>query len=106
MVCIELISRGVYSWPGGDLGENQTLAEAARQIPRRINSLLFGLDLCDIKCILCRTKLLRGGTHGSPGSSLADLGDSPAGRAVGDLSRVSGCPGRIFWASRMPRGRR
>jgi predicted transcriptional regulator of viral defense system len=41
---IERISRGVYAWPGADLGENQTLAEAARQVPRGIICLLSALQ--------------------------------------------------------------
>ena len=41
---IERISRGVYAWPGADLGENQTLAEAARQVPRGVVCLLSALQ--------------------------------------------------------------
>lgn len=41
---VERISRGVYAWPGADLGENQTLAEAARQVPRGIVCLLSALQ--------------------------------------------------------------
>ena len=41
---IERISRDVYSWPGADLGENQTLAEAARQVPRGVICLLSALQ--------------------------------------------------------------
>ena len=40
---IERISRGVYAWPGADLGENQTLVEAARQVPRGVICLLSAL---------------------------------------------------------------
>lgn len=42
---VERISRGVYAWPGADLGENQTLAEAARQVPRGVICLLSALQL-------------------------------------------------------------
>ena len=41
---VERISRGVYAWPGADLGENQTLAEAARQVPRGVICLLSALQ--------------------------------------------------------------
>ena len=41
---IERISRGVYAWPGADLGENQTLIEAARQVPRAVICLLSALE--------------------------------------------------------------
>jgi predicted transcriptional regulator of viral defense system len=41
---VERISRGVYAWPGVDLGENQTLAEAARQVPRGVICLLSALQ--------------------------------------------------------------
>ena len=41
---IERISRGVYAWPGADLGEHQTLAEAARQVPRGVICLLSALQ--------------------------------------------------------------
>src|SRR5260370_23380096 len=45
---VERISRGVYAWPGADLGENQTLAEAARQVPRGVICLLSALQFHDI----------------------------------------------------------
>jgi predicted transcriptional regulator of viral defense system len=38
---IERVSRGLYAWPGADLGENQTLAEAAAQVPRGVICLVF-----------------------------------------------------------------
>ncbi len=41
---VERISRGVYAWPGADLGENQTLLEAARQVPRGVVCLLSALQ--------------------------------------------------------------
>jgi predicted transcriptional regulator of viral defense system len=41
---VERISRGVYAWPGADLGENQTLVEAARQVPRGVICLLSALE--------------------------------------------------------------
>src|SRR5438132_407632 len=41
---VERIARGVYAWPGADLGENQTLAEAGRQVPRGIVCLLSALQ--------------------------------------------------------------
>src|SRR5262249_4383384 len=41
---VDRVSRGVYAWPGADLGENQTLAEAARQVPRGIVCLLSALQ--------------------------------------------------------------
>jgi predicted transcriptional regulator of viral defense system len=41
---IERMSRGVYAWPGVDLGEHQTLAEAARQVPRGVICLLSALQ--------------------------------------------------------------
>jgi len=40
---IERVARGLYAWPDADLGENQTLAEAARQVPRGIICLLSAL---------------------------------------------------------------
>ena len=45
---LERISRGVYAWPGADLGENQTLAEAARQVPRGVICLLSALQFHNI----------------------------------------------------------
>ena len=41
---VERIARGVYAWPGTDLGENQTLAEAARQVPKGVICLLSALQ--------------------------------------------------------------
>lgn len=41
---VERISRGVYAIPGTDLGEHQTLAEAARQVPRGVVCLLSALQ--------------------------------------------------------------
>ena len=41
---VERVSRGVYAWPGADLGEHQTLAEAARQVPRGVVCLLSALQ--------------------------------------------------------------
>jgi predicted transcriptional regulator of viral defense system len=41
---VERIARGVYAWPGADLGENQTLAEAAKQVRRGVVCLLSALE--------------------------------------------------------------
>lgn len=41
---VQRISRGVYAWPDTDLGESQTLAEAARQVPRGVVCLLSALQ--------------------------------------------------------------
>ena len=41
---VERISRGIYAWPDVDLGENQALAEAVRQIPRGVVCLLSALQ--------------------------------------------------------------
>src|SRR5438045_1976666 len=41
---VERIARGVYARPGADLGENQTLAAAARQVPRGVVCLLSALQ--------------------------------------------------------------
>jgi predicted transcriptional regulator of viral defense system len=40
---IERIANGLYAWPGKDLGENQTLAEAAREVPKGVICLLSAL---------------------------------------------------------------
>jgi predicted transcriptional regulator of viral defense system len=40
---IERVGRGLYAWPDADLGENQTLAEAARQVPKGVICLLSAL---------------------------------------------------------------
>jgi predicted transcriptional regulator of viral defense system len=40
---IDRVARGLYAWPDADLGENQTLAEAARQVPRGVVCLLSAL---------------------------------------------------------------
>jgi predicted transcriptional regulator of viral defense system len=40
---IERVARGLYTWPDADLGENQTLAEAARQVPKGVICLLSAL---------------------------------------------------------------
>jgi predicted transcriptional regulator of viral defense system len=40
---IDRIARGLYAWPEADLGENQTLVEAARQVPRGVVCLLSAL---------------------------------------------------------------
>ena len=41
---VERVARGVYAWPGADLGEHQTLAEAVRQVPRGVICLLSALQ--------------------------------------------------------------
>jgi hypothetical protein len=40
---IDRVARGLYAWPDADLGENQTLAEAARGVPRGVVCLLSAL---------------------------------------------------------------
>jgi predicted transcriptional regulator of viral defense system len=40
---IDRVARGLYAWPDADLGENQTLAEAARQVPKGVVCLLSAL---------------------------------------------------------------
>ncbi len=41
---IERIARGLYAWPAADLGENQSLLEAARQVPKGVVCLLSALQ--------------------------------------------------------------
>lgn len=45
---IERISRGVYAWPGIDLGEHQSLVEAVKQVPKGIICLLSALAYYEI----------------------------------------------------------
>jgi predicted transcriptional regulator of viral defense system len=40
---VERVARGIYAWPGAEVSEHHTLAEAARQVPRGIACLLSGL---------------------------------------------------------------
>jgi predicted transcriptional regulator of viral defense system len=40
---IERIGRGLYAWPDAEVGENHSLAEAARQVPRGVVCLLTAL---------------------------------------------------------------
>jgi predicted transcriptional regulator of viral defense system len=40
---IQRIARGLYVWPDADLGENQSLIEAARQVPKGVICLLSAL---------------------------------------------------------------
>jgi predicted transcriptional regulator of viral defense system len=41
---IEHVGRGLYAWPGLDLGENQSLAEVARLAPKGVICLLSALQ--------------------------------------------------------------
>ena len=41
---IEHVGRGLYAWPGLDLGENQSLIEAARLAPKAVICLLSALQ--------------------------------------------------------------
>lgn len=41
---IERIARGLYAWPDADLGENQSLLEVARQVPKGVICLLSALQ--------------------------------------------------------------
>lgn len=45
---IDRVARGLYAWPDADLGEHQTLAEAARQVPRGVVCLLSALAFHDL----------------------------------------------------------
>jgi predicted transcriptional regulator of viral defense system len=40
---VERVARGLYAWPGADVGEHHSLAEAARQVPRGVVCLLSAL---------------------------------------------------------------
>ena len=40
---VERVSRGIYAWPGAEVTEHHSLAEAARQVPRGVVCLLSAL---------------------------------------------------------------
>jgi predicted transcriptional regulator of viral defense system len=45
---LDHLGRGLYAWPDADLGENQTLAEAAKRVPQGIVCLLSALRFHDL----------------------------------------------------------
>jgi len=45
---IERIGRGLYQWPGKDLGRHQSLAEACKLVPKAVVALLSALNYHNI----------------------------------------------------------
>jgi predicted transcriptional regulator of viral defense system len=45
---ITRVARGLYGWPDADLGERQTLAEVARQVPNGVVCLISALAYHDL----------------------------------------------------------